>query len=72
MKTEPNEPINTVHYVTKGREDKYGLTKREYFAAMAMQGMMANSAISDPFKYVAQNSIIMADELIEELNSYSK
>jgi hypothetical protein len=51
-----------------------GLTKREYFAAMAMQGIAAEyievfettSTISG--NAVAKFSVMLADELINELN----
>lgn len=49
---------------------QYGLTKREYFAAMAMQGMLA---IDDPPKeVVARFAVEQADALIKELNKESK
>ena len=42
-----------------------GLTKREYFAAMAMQGLLANSLyVGD----VAISAVGVADALIEALN----
>lgn len=44
-----------------------GLTKREYFAAMAMQGILISDE-SQPYKYIAQNACIMADALINALN----
>ena len=50
------------------------LTKREYFAAMAMQGMLANRDIindsmeSTPIEYTA---VVLADQLIKELNTES-
>ena len=55
----------------------YGLTKREYFAAMAMQGMLANSIDNqqgmEPFWHMgnirlAESSVLMADALINALN----
>lgn len=48
-----------------------GLTKREYFAAMAMQALitsLSTSHLSDNRSYYAQEATIMADELIVELN----
>ena len=48
-----------------------GLTKREYFAAMAMQGMMSYGFDDDnfwPFADIPKNAVIMADNLIEALN----
>jgi len=50
------------------------LTKRELFAAMAMQGMLANRDIindsmeSTPIEYTA---VVLADQLIKELNTES-
>jgi hypothetical protein len=38
--TDGKEPI-TPYVNPKGMEDTAGLTKREYFAAMAMQGLLA-------------------------------
>lgn len=49
METKPNDLVNQVikkHYIGDGNYEESvngGLSKREYFAAMAMQGMMANS-----------------------------
>lgn len=49
----------------------HGLTKREYFAAMAMQGMLASE--SNDFNYghrmeVSRLAVQQADYLIEALN----
>ena len=43
-----------------------GLTKREYFAAMALQGVLANNP-SNVFK-VVKEAVETADILIAELN----
>ena len=44
-----------------------GLTKREYFAAMAMQGLLSNSAIgTDPIG-TARTAATYADALLKEL-----
>ena len=48
----------------------YGLTKREYFAAMAMQGFLANS-YSTRNSQLAELAVNQADSLIEELNKES-
>ena len=50
-----------------------GLTKREYFAAMAMQGMVSNGCFIDidkdyPFEARSKTCILIADALIEALN----
>ena len=44
-----------------------GLTKREYFASMALQGMLAKYG-SDYQVQNAKEAIYWADALIEELN----
>lgn len=53
-------------------EDVYnrGLTKRELFAAMAMQGILANPEITKNHKdlNIEQAAIKCADALINELN----
>ena len=70
MKTEPNEPINPC--VIKGYEcdtDVHGLTKREYFAALAMQGLCANPDFLNYTPYdIAVYAVIRADALISALN----
>ena len=43
-----------------------GLTKREYFAAMAMQGLLANDKVEH--KYCVISAVEYADDLIEQLN----
>lgn len=47
-----------------------GLTKREYFAAMAMQGIASNNEVSDTENWVwlAKASVFAADALINVLN----
>jgi hypothetical protein len=44
-----------------------GLTKRELFAAMALQGMLSDSNLTDTFENFARNSVKSADALIAEL-----
>ena len=63
--TKGDSPINTIEY--NNNYISTGLTKREYFAAMALQGLLANYGSS----YSVQNTmeaVYMADALIEELN----
>ena len=43
-----------------------GLTKRELFAAMAMQGLCGNSAIGLDLNF-AEISVRLADDLLKEL-----
>ncbi len=47
----------------------YGLTIREHFAAMAMQGILASGANEPHANYVwcANRAVVMADALIAEL-----
>lgn len=46
-----------------------GLTKREYFAAMAMQGVIANKdGLDIKIERIVQSAVETADALIEELN----
>lgn len=48
----------------------YGLTKREYFAALAMQGMMADPETGGRVKpeVIAGNAVAHADALVASLN----
>jgi len=59
------------HHDNFGRPDnaQQGLTKREYFAAMAMQGILANERTSpDDNHETAFLACRLADSLIDELN----
>lgn len=58
-----------------------GLTKREYFASMAMQGFLASADFTDEDgrytvngkntdrQYISKEAIALADELLNQLNS---
>lgn len=73
MKTNPNEsasPITTVidgNWIQEPPENRKGLTKREYFAAIAMQGLLAYDGLI-PHRYNMDRAVRMADNLIESLN----
>jgi hypothetical protein len=83
-KTKPNDPIEWRHYTptmtskdgTFYEDHNAGLTKREYFAGLAMQGMLANSysndfiqTLSQANRYdIAELAVEQADALIELLN----
>lgn len=77
MRTEPNEPINSVvednNYEGQLiRECHYlGLTKREHFASMAMQGYRA-SCPDKSAEFIAYESVADADALIAALNQQAK
>lgn len=45
-----------------------GLTKREYFAAIALEGLLANPDCVAPYTAVAQGAVTAAEALIAELN----
>lgn len=47
----------------------YGLTKREYFAAMAMQGLMSNSRVIVNDIDNIKQCILIADELLKQLET---
>lgn len=44
-----------------------GLTKRELFAAIALQGMLSRSNINASYQKYAEGSIAVADALLAEL-----
>lgn len=47
-----------------------GLTKREYFAGLAMQGMLANTEyVLHSRETLAHNAVQMADELLKQLEA---
>lgn len=55
------EVENTVYHTR-------GITKREYFAAMAMQGIVANVCTDINHQENAKEAVIHADALIKALN----
>ena len=63
--TKPNEPINIVEY--NNNYISTGLTKREYFAAMALQGFITKYGVDCQEEQIKQ-AIFVADIFIEELN----
>lgn len=70
MKTEPNDPIgNSVTSDGYTGATGVGLTKREYFAGLAMQGLLAKYAMQNTdAKGICPEAVTHADELIEALN----
>jgi len=69
----PNDPSNPCPHVNGDftvQHDVYqGLTKREYFAAMAMQGYIASGLMDGCVENtLAMRSVTAADALIAELN----
>ncbi len=67
METNANEPINVIEY--NNNYISTGLTKREYFAVMAMQGIIANKdGLDIKIERIVESAVDTADALIEELN----
>ena len=51
-----------------GRADLKGMTLREHYAGLAMQGLVPRNGARDP-EITARQSVRLADELINELES---
>lgn len=70
MKNE-DKPINPIpEHFDKYQNENIGLTKREYFAGLAMQGMLANSSLNNlKEETVAEISVLCADKLLENLEN---
>ena len=75
--TNPNDPAGCPTWVALGHNDGIsglGLTKREYFASMALSGMIVWDSKMNDAKYagdkeqIAIASVSLADALIAELN----
>lgn len=65
METKANESINIVEY--NNNYISTGLTKREYFAAMALQGFINKYGVDCQEEHIKQ-AIFIAGFFIEELN----
>jgi len=73
MKTQANDAAFSrpaFHHEHTGtlHDAQDGLTKREYFAAKAMQGLVTVIHHTDRPYNVAKEAVMTADALIEELN----
>lgn len=68
-----DKPAFPLDYDAELNGNKFkGLTKREYFAGLAMQGFISTGTGYDK-EYLAHKSIEAADELLEQLeNSNTK
>lgn len=67
-----NEPAFPTENARQTGENDYrysGLTKREYFAAMALSGLIGEFGINDcrSAKEIAKHSIECADEMLRQL-----
>lgn len=58
----------TEYPMGKASDCSPGLTKREYFAALALQGLLANPENLKLGRRVSRIAVEYADNLIEELN----
>lgn len=72
METKANDPIHNVINSKKDYSDdniykSNGLTKREYFASMALQAFITKYGIDCQEQHTKQ-AVFMAEFLIEELN----
>jgi hypothetical protein len=62
-------PVEWVSRIISQTQAANGLTKREFFAALAMQGMIAGSqGLRITVSEFAKQSVLLADALIAELN----
>jgi hypothetical protein len=76
MKTNPTDPTDWSQFIKSQtsidgtvHEGVYpGLTKREYFAALAMQGLLASPTEIGSLNEFIEKAVISADKLIKELN----
>lgn len=56
-------------FEAEDRKGNEGLTKREYFAALAMQALASNTELEYlSGSQIAEDAVKFADALIEELN----
>lgn len=59
---DPNDEAKIIHV-------ELGLTKREYFAAMALQGMLASNFWGeDSLSSIATHAALMSDTMIKEIS----
>jgi len=71
MKTEGNDLMHPFEETDTGGNHyhtHYGLTKREYFAVMAMQGMMSYVNTPMPPSEICEEAVRLSGALIEALN----
>ncbi|RKT01061.1 hypothetical protein [Chryseobacterium defluvii] len=69
--TENGNPRPVSEYeVSRGGYSDFsiGLTKREYFAGLALQGLVGNTHNNSP-KFIAEVAIKISDELLKQLEN---
>lgn len=60
---------------TRADDDAFGdfsLTKREYFAICALQGLLNEWPLTSDHKALTRDAVMFADALIDALNATSK
>jgi hypothetical protein len=75
-----NQPAFATHGTYNPNNNNYncdeqiGLTKREYFAGLAMQGLLASVSYASNYKdgAIVSQSVKIADALLEELDKPTK
>ena len=74
--TDGNDPIAPIIPHDNSHEPMYGLTVREYFAAMAMQGLFSNhkfmqdaTIAGKKIDFIAEKAVQASDLLITALNN---
>ena len=75
----PINPIVQEENIGQGGKDlmctEYGLTKREYFAGLAMQGLLALpdkgtfGSFDEAIEWICEVSVKFADELLKQLEN---
>jgi len=68
MNTNPNETMSHMTIDQEQLQKYIGLTKREYFAAMALQGFLASEEKGYPNQFT-NSAVQAADALIAALNA---
>ncbi len=64
------KPINPIQDLNKHPSGLLGLSKREYFAGLAMQGMCANPYMMEHHqKTMLKEAIDLADEILTQLSA---
>lgn len=69
--TDGDDLAHPFTYVDRNREIIFraqGLTKREYFAALVLQGITANPAYQGQKQKACEEAVLTADALIDQLN----
>ena len=67
VKNDPAFPIQSVDPRNRPDEPCYGITKREYFAAMAMQGIISNPSVDVlTCGQIANDAFMYADAMLAE------